>query len=311
MTPPLGNIVKKLGHAAAFLVLCHCATAHAQAVKRIAFLPANSKFADLENRLSDNLVGKFAGRPGVAVIDRQSIEKIIKEQNFQNSDRSSPDTAARIGKIAGVGQVIMVQVDTGSYTTANQKNGNTTTATGTVILQAHARMLDVETAAILVQPSSSFEDHATVATVTQHPAVVFGAYRKPASQTVQGDDPKVVETNEVTKAIDTVSADLATKLSGTLSSAPGAKAAPALVAGIANGSVYINEGSTAGVKIGDRFHVVRKVDIGLNDPKTGQPMTRKTQVCELTITSVDEGNASGNCAGGIPQSNDVAEPVGP
>ena len=75
--------------------------------------------------------------------------------------------------------------------------------------------------------------------------------------------------------------------------------------------VYINEGSTGGVKVGDRFRIIRSVNIGLNDPKTGQPMTKKTEVCQLTITSVDEGNASGNCTGGIPQSKDVAEPVGP
>jgi hypothetical protein len=311
MIKPRSGTVKRLGQATAFLLLFNCFAIHAQTPRRIAFLPANSKFADLENRLSDGLIGKFAGRPNVAVIDRQSIEKIIKEQNFQNSDRSSPDTAARIGKIAGVAQIIMVQVDAASYTTQNQKNDSTITAIGTVILQAHARMLDIETAAILGQPSSSFEDHATIATVTQHAPVVFGPIRKPASQTVQGDDPKVVETNEVTKAIDSVSADLAAKLSGTLSSAPGPKAAPALVAGIANGSVYIDEGSTAGVKVGDRFRIIRNVNIGLNDPKTGQPMTKKTEVCELTITSVDEGNSSGNCKGGIPQSKDVAEPVGP
>ena len=300
--------MKRLGQAMALLLLCHCVMA--QTGRRIAFLPANSKFADLENRLSDGLVGKFAGRPGIAVIDRQSIEKIIKEQNFQNSDRSSPATAARIGKIAGVGQIIMVQVDTGSYTTQNQKNGNTTTAVGTVILQAHARMLDVESAAILAQPSSSFENQATIATVTEHKAVTFGAYHKNASQTVDGNDPKVVETNEISKAIDTVSSDLAAKLSSSLSSAPGPKAEPALVAGIAAGSVYINEGSTAGVKVGERFQVVRKVDIGLKDPKTGQPMTKRTVICELTVTSVDDTNASGSCKGGIPQSNDVAEPIG-
>jgi flagellar assembly FlgT-like protein/curli production assembly/transport component CsgG len=303
-----GGSVKTLAHAMALLlILCPCALA--QTTRRIAFLPANSKFADLENRLSDGLVGKFAGRPGFSVIDRQSIEKIIKEQNFQNSDRSSPDTAARIGKIAGVGQIVMVQVDAASYTATAQKSGDTTTAIGTVILQAHARTLDVETAAILTQPSSSFEDHAVIGTATQHKAITFGAYHRNASQTTQGNDPKVVETDEVTKAVEAVSTELASKLATALASAPGPKAAPALVAGIAGGSVYINEGSTSGIKVGDRFQVTRKVNIGLNDPKTGQPLTRKIQVCELTVNSVDETNSSGSCSGGIPQNSDVAEPV--
>ena len=302
--------MNKPGRAVAlFLLLGPCALP-AQTARRIAFLPANSKFADLENRVSDGLVGKFAGRPGLSVIDRGSIEKIIKEQNFQNSDRSSPDTAVRIGKLAGVAQIVMVQVDAASYTAQAQKSGNTTTATGTVILQAHARMIDVETAAILTQPSSSFEDHAVIATATEHKAVNFGAYHKPASQSTEGDDPKVVETKEVSKAVDAVSTDLAGKLSGTLASAPAPKAEPPLVAGIANGSVYINEGSSAGIKVGNRYQVMRKINVGLNDPKTGQPLTKRIQVCELTVNSVDETNASGTCRGGIPQSNDVAVPIG-
>lgn len=301
--------MKRLRQAMALLLfLCPCVMA--QSVRRIAFLTANSKFADLENRVSDGLVGKFAGRPGFSVIDRQSIEKIIKEQNFQNSDRSSPDTAARIGKIAGVGQIVMVQVDAASYTTQAHKNGGTTTAVGTVILQAHARTIDVESAAILTQPSSSFEDNAVIGTTTQHNAVTFGAYHRPASQTTQGSDPAVVATNEVTKAVDAVSSELAGKLSDALGSAPAAKVEPALVAGIANGSVYIDEGSAAGVKVGDRFQVIREVPIGLNDPRTNQPMTKKIQVCQLTVTDVDEKNASGTCSGGIPQNKDVANPIG-
>ena len=302
--------MKRLERAVALFLLFGPCALPAQTARRIAFLPANSKFADLENRVSDGLVGRFAGRPGLSVIDRESIERIIKEQNFQNSDRSSPDTAVRIGKIAGVGQVVMVQVDAASYTAQAQKSGNTTTATGTVILQAHARMIEVETAAILTQPSSSFEDHVVIATATEHKAVNFGAYHKPASQTTEGDDPKVVETKEVSKAVDAVATDLAGKLSGTLAAAAAPKPEPPLVAGIANGSVYIDEGSAAGIKAGDRFQVTREVKIGLNDPRTNQPMTKKIQVCQLTVTDVDEKDASGTCKGGIPQNNDVAEPIG-
>ena len=172
----------------------------------------------------------------MAVIDRQSIEKIDQGVESSRTVTAPRPTLPPDRRIAGVGQIrTMVQVDAASHTTQNEKNDSTTTAVGTVILQAHARMLDVETAAILAQPSSSFEDDATIATVTEHAPVVFGPIRRPASQTVQGDDPKVIETDEVTKAIDSVSADLAAKLSGTLSSAPGPKASAALVAGIAGG----------------------------------------------------------------------------
>ena len=299
--------MKRLGLSVTLLLLCHCLAA--QTGKRIAFLPANGKFAELENHLADSLVGRFAGRPGLTVTDRQSIEKIIKEQNFQNSDRSSPDTAARIGKIAGAGQIVMVQVDAASYTTQAAKSGDVTTNTGTVILQAHARMIDVESGAILTQPSGAFQDSAVISKTTTHAPIAFGPYRRPASQSTDGSDPQVVQNNEWTKAVDAVSTDLGTKLSTALTSAPGPKAAPALVAGIANGSVYISEGSSSGIKVGDRFQVSRKVDTGLTNPTTNKPITKTTQICVLTVTSVDDDNASGTCKGGLPQAKDVAEPM--
>ena len=36
------------------------------------------------------------------VIDRNSLDKILKEQNFSNSDRVDPSSAAKIGRILGV-----------------------------------------------------------------------------------------------------------------------------------------------------------------------------------------------------------------
>jgi hypothetical protein len=80
-----------------------------------------------------------------------------------------------------------------------------------------------------------------------------------------------------------------------------------MVAGIVNGSIYINRGSAAGVKAGDKFQIIREVSLGINDPQTNQPMTRKQQVCVLTIVSADESNSSGSCQGGLPQSKDIAE----
>ena len=94
-----------------------------------------------------------------------------------------------------------------------------------------------------------------------------------------------------------------------MGSAPGPKAASALVAGIANGSVYINQGSNAGVKASDKFQVVREVSVGLNDPSTGKPIVQKQTVCVLTIVNVSETSASGTCSGGLPQSKDVAVPM--
>ena len=42
-----------------------------------------------------------------SVIERNAIDKILAEQNFSNSDRANPDTAAKIGRILGVDAIII------------------------------------------------------------------------------------------------------------------------------------------------------------------------------------------------------------
>jgi len=173
-------------------------------------------------------------------------------------------------------------------------------------------MIDVETGSILTQPSSSFQDSAEIAKVVSHAALNLGPYRQPAkNEVVSNNDPNVVQASEWTKAVDSVSAGLTAKLSDALAAVPGPKAELPLVAGIANGSVYINEGTAAGIKVGDRFEITRQKDTGLVDPKTNKPITEKAAVCVLTVISVADDHASGTCKGGLPQSKDVAEPVHP
>ncbi len=298
------------------LILMSSSCAFGQPARRIAIMEANGPaarangaFATAESLLTDALTAKLAGKPGLTLIDRASIDKILKEQNFQNSDRSSPDTAAKIGKLLGVGQIVLVQVVDGSYTQHNNVTGGTTQTIGSVTLRANARIIDVETAAILGEPTAAYQDSVQVAKTTHSAGFQFGAMRVPPKTTTEGGDPKVIQDNEWAKATESVTAELADKLMGALNNAPGPAAAPALVAGIANGAVFINEGSNAGVKQGDRFQVTRNVSVGLNDPTTGQPILQKKSICVLTIADVDDSNSSGNCDGGLPQAKDVATPM--
>lgn len=289
----------------------------AQPARRWAILAAhgsaassNPEIARVEERVTDSLTTQITGMPGVTLIDRASVDKVLKEQNFQNSDRSSPDTAVRIGKLLGVGQMVLVQVYDASYTTHTDKSGGTTRTTGTVVLRANARMIDVETAVIQAQPSSEFQESVPVSETSDSQGFQYGMIHVPARHKSNGGDPKVIEDNEWAKASDTVAKDLAGKLTaGGAQTVSAPRSESALVAGIANGAVYINQGSAAGVKSGDKFQIIREVSLGLNDPATGKPMTQKQRVCVLTITTVNDSNASGTCQGGLPQSKDVAEPM--
>src|SRR5580698_3946086 len=143
------------------LTLMTCSLALAQPSRRIAVVEANGQlarsnavFALAESQVTDQLTAKLAGKPGFTLIDRASVDKIIKEQNFQNSDRSSSDTAVRIGKLLGAAEIVLVNVYDGGFTTHQDVNGNTTKTIGTQTLRANARLLNVESGVVLAEPKS-------------------------------------------------------------------------------------------------------------------------------------------------------------
>ncbi len=103
--------------------------------------------------------------------------------------------------------------------------------------------------------------------------------------------------------------ELATKLTGVLATAPGPKSEPPLVAGVANGSTFIKQGMKSGIKGGDRFQVVRLVNVRLKDPTTQEDIKQKQKICIFVVVNADEKSSSGTCEGGKPQSGDVAAPI--
>jgi hypothetical protein len=271
--------------------------------------------AKVEDRLTDELTAQLTGQPGVLLIDRASIDKVLKEQNFQQSDRSSADTAARIGKLLGVDHMVIVQVYDFTYSANTEQSSGATRTTGTIVLRANAKMVETETAVIRTQPSSSFQESVPISESKQGGQPIrLGGFTIPGGgATKKGGDPKVIEDNERVKATTAVAKDLAGKLSYVNAAAPSAPVAPrsvnAVVAGIANGAVYINQGSATGVKAGDRFQIVREVPLGFDNPTTKKPMTEKKVVCILTIAAASEDSASGGCDGGIPQREDIAASI--
>src|ERR1700689_1016669 len=65
---------------------------------------------DVGKGISDLLINYLLKDGTYRVIDRENIDKILKEQNFSNSDRANPATAAKIGKILGVDTIIIGDV---------------------------------------------------------------------------------------------------------------------------------------------------------------------------------------------------------
>ena len=109
--------------------------------------------------------------------------------------------------------------------------------------------------------------------------------------------------------------DLAAASSSVASSAataanlpPSSSANAAVVVGVSEGLTYINRGSNSGLRAGQVLQVYRLSTVpGLSDPDTGKPLTRKNQICTLTLSDVEETNASGKCVGDLPASRDNAD----
>src|ERR1700676_4289934 len=115
---PMGRTLRFL-----LLVLIGASTATAQQKKLVAVLDfdygtvkssVQAYFGtdqDVGKGISLLLEQKLVQDSKYRVIDRNSLEKILKEQNFSNSDRADASTAAKIGHILGVSAII-----TGSIT---------------------------------------------------------------------------------------------------------------------------------------------------------------------------------------------------
>src|SRR6202140_1174389 len=62
---------------------------------------------DVGKGISDMLMEKLVNGGQYSVIERAALDKILKEQNFSNSDRADANSAAKIGAVLGVDAIII------------------------------------------------------------------------------------------------------------------------------------------------------------------------------------------------------------
>jgi len=75
---------------------------------------------DVGKGIADLLVKNLVTDGTYSVIERKALDKILAEQNFSNSDRANPASAAKIGKILGLDAIIV-----GSITQFGNETKNT------------------------------------------------------------------------------------------------------------------------------------------------------------------------------------------
>ncbi|MBV8807743.1 MAG: curli production assembly protein CsgG [Acidobacteriaceae bacterium] len=269
---------------------------------------------DIGKGISDLLVDQLLKDGNYRVIERNALDKVLKEQNFSNSDRADSTTAAKIGKVLGVDAII-----TGDITQFGRDDQNTGAGgalghwdkygigkigmhKAKAVVAVTARIIDVNTAEILASETGKGESQRSGTNLLGGGASGFTAggggvdmSSSNFSQTIIGE------------AVHGAVTDLGSKLSGDSGKMP-TNVVPVngLVADATGNQITINVGSKGGVHVGDTL-VVSRVSRVIKDPATGKPLrTVEEPVGKIQITQVDDSSAVGTFSGaGQPKVGDA------
>ena len=128
--------------------------------------------------ISDLLVTMLVKDGTYSVIERKSLDKILGEQNFSNSDRANPASAAKIGKILGVDAIIVGSVTQFGNDTKNTGVGGVGAGLGKVglggfsrkeskaVVGIDSRIVDIDTAEMLAVAEGKGESKRTSTSMT-------------------------------------------------------------------------------------------------------------------------------------------------
>jgi TolB-like protein len=115
-------MLKQIARATAGLALLAASAVAQQADMRptVAVLPfvnsaigaSNAELAPLSKGIADLLITELAQNPGIRLVERENIARLLEEQNLARDGRVDDATAARIGKLLGAKHMV-----TGSFIT--------------------------------------------------------------------------------------------------------------------------------------------------------------------------------------------------
>ena len=316
-------MVSKIKIATLMLCFALVAAAPAQQKKRVAVMNFDYSAVttnvtqlwgtnlDVGKGIADMLVDKLVEDGAYSVIERKMLDKILAEQNFSNSDRADPNSAAKIGKILGVDAIIVGSITQfgrddkstgigGGAATSGLSRfgiGGVKTSKATAVVQLTARMINTSTAEILASVQGKGEESRSGTGLlgaggsgagaggagldmksSNFAATILGtATNKAVVEVARGLDAKAMSLPTVVVSIDGVVAD----------------AAP-------DGTVIVNVGTRNGVKVGDTLAIKRMVR-EVKDPTSGKVIRRvEDSVGTVQITEADDSSAVGKFSGNGP-----------
>jgi curli biogenesis system outer membrane secretion channel CsgG len=254
---------------------------------------------DIGKGIADLLVTGLVKDGSYSVIERKALDKIMAEQNFSNSNRADPTSAAKLGKLLGVDAILV-----GSIT----KFGNDTKKTGlggaggnwggfgmggfghsktNANVGIDARLVNVDTGEIMAVAEGQGTSSRSSTSLGGGGGSWHGFGSGKADFGASDFQNTII--GEATKnAVDTLTKDLIGDVSKV-----GVRTitVEGLVAAVDGGQIILNVGGRAGVKVGDQLTVMR-VTKEIKDPATGAVIRRlTTNVGVVKATDVDDASA--------------------
>jgi curli biogenesis system outer membrane secretion channel CsgG len=269
---------------------------------------------DVGRGVADLLVDRLVNDGEYRVIERRELDKVLKEQNFSNSDRADANTAAKIGRLLGVEAIVVGDITQFGRDDRNTNLGGIASrwdkyGIGKVgahkakaVVAVTARLVDVNTGEILASASGRGESTRSGTDLLGGGGAWSGAGGGQLDmgstnfqQTILGE------------AVQSAVGQLATALdqdAGRLHAQ--AVEVNGLVADATGNTITINVGSRNGVHVGDTLAITR-VSRVIKDPATGKTLrTVQEPVGQIQITSVEESYAVGKFSGtGQPKTGDT------
>jgi curli biogenesis system outer membrane secretion channel CsgG len=264
---------------------------------------------DIGKGIADLVVEKLVQGGEYSVIERKALDKILAEQNFSNSDRADPNSAAKIARILGVDAII-----TGSITQFGRDDKSLGVAGGAAnivsgrfglgkvkrndakaVVAISARMINTDTAEIIAAVKGIGESE-------RKGTSLFGAG---GGATRAGGGVDMTSSNFaqtiIGEAVDKAATDLCAQLNEQADKLPARVVKiNGVVADATGGVLVLNVGSRAGLKVGDRLEVNRKIR-DVRDPSTGKILRSiENKIGEVVISDVDESSSVGTFSGSTP-----------
>jgi curli biogenesis system outer membrane secretion channel CsgG len=251
---------------------------------------------DVGKGITDLLVTRLVRDGTYSIIERKALDKVLAEQNFSNSDRANPMSAAKLGKLLGVDAIVVGSITQFGNDTKNTKVGGGGGGWGgfglggfshkksKAIVSVDARVVNIDTAEIEAVAEGKGESSRESTSLLGGGGNWHG-FGGGAVDFGSSDFQNTIIGEAVKNAVDQMTTELvagASKVGVRTVNVEG------LVAAVDSGQVVLNVGAKAGLKVGDQL-AVERVTREIKDPSTGKVIRRlASQMGVIQVTDVDD-----------------------